>query len=334
MSNTSSNTLAARGTATGGATRGTTALGAGVLATAVLAILPHVADNAFILAIGALILLNIIGALSLHLIIRTGHISLSHAGFMGVGAYACALSVLKLGVSPFVGLAIGALASGLLALLVGPILLRLTGKYFVLVTFLLGEIIRLVLVEWESLTGGSNGLSNLPDLHAGWSSPLAQYYIALVAAVLVAALCVRLLMSETGRAIDAAREAQRLTECAGVPVLRLKVGVFVLGCALVGLQGGLLAFFMHYIDPTTFGMADSLNLVVMNVLGGMYHVVGPIIGAAFLVALPELLRGYVEIQRILFGIALIVVMASFPSGMAGLAAMLRGLRRARKEARA
>ncbi len=119
-----------------------------------------------------------------------------------------------------------------------------------------------------------------------------------------------------------------------MPVLRLKVGVFVLGCALVGLQGGLLAFFMHYIDPTTFGMTDSLNLVVMNVLGGMYHVVGPIIGAVFLVALPELLRGYVEIQRILFGVALIVVMASFSPRMAGLAAMLRGLRRERKEARA
>jgi branched-chain amino acid transport system permease protein len=333
MSQISSNTLAGRAAA-GRAGRGMTVLGIGALATLALAVLPHVADNAFILAIGALILLNVIGALSLHLIIRTGHISLSHAGFMGVGAYACALSVLKLGVPPYVGLAIGAAAAGLLALLVGPILLRLTGKYFVLVTFLLGEIIRLVLVEWESVTGGSNGVSNIPDLHAGWSSPLAQYYIALVAAVLVAALCIRLLMSETGRAIDAVREAQRLTECAGVPVLRLKVGIFVLGCALVGLQGGLLAFFMHYIDPTTFGMTDSLNLVVMNVLGGMYHVVGPIIGAVFLVALPELLRGYVEIQRILFGVALIVVMASFPSGLAGLAAMLRGLRRERKETQA
>ncbi|CAM3614564.1 branched-chain amino acid ABC transporter permease [Bordetella sputigena] len=332
MSNTSLNPPIARHT--DGAPRGMKVLAMGVLTTVVLAVLPHVADNAFILAIGALILLNVIGALSLHLIIRTGHISFSHAGFMGVGAYACALSVLKLGVSPFVGLAIGAGASALLALLVGPIVLRLTGKYFVLVTFLLGEIIRLVLVEWESVTGGSNGLSNLPDLHAGWSSPLAQYYIALVAAVLVAALCIRLLMSEVGRAMDAAREAERVTECAGVPVIRLKVGIFVLGCALVGLQGGLLAFFMHYIDPTTFGMTDSLNLVVMNVLGGMYNVVGPIVGAVFLVALPELLRGYVEIQRILFGVALILVMASFSSGLVGLAAMLRGARRDNKEARA
>jgi branched-chain amino acid transport system permease protein len=333
MSNISTHTLPARRSRAIGS-RGRAALATGLAVTVVLALLPHVLDNAFFLALGALILLNIIGALSLHLIIRTGHVSLSHASFMGVGGYACALAVLKLGVSPFLGLAVGAFASGLLALLVGPILLRLTGKYFVLVTFLLGEIIRLVMVEWESLTGGSNGLSNIPDLHPGLGSPLAQYYVALVAAVLSAALCVRLLMSETGRAIDAMREAPQLTECAGVPVLRLKVGIFVLGCALVGLEGGLLAFFMHYIDPTTFGINDSLNLVVMNVLGGMYHVAGPIIGAVFLVALPELLRGYVEIQRILFGVALVVVMASFPQGIAGLGALARGLRRGRKETRA
>ncbi len=301
-----------------GVSRGALALAVGIVAVAVLAVAPHVFDNPFLLAIGALILLNVIGALSLHLIVRTGHISLAHASFVGVGAYACALSVLRLNLPPALGLVVGAAAAGLLALLVGPLLLRLTGKYFVLVTFLLGEIIRLALVEWESLTGGSNGLSEIPPLNPAWNTPLAQYYTALVAAVLCTALCVRLLMSETGRAIDAAREAPALTECAGVRVLPLKVGVFVLGCSLAGVQGGLFAFFMHYIDPSTFGIADSLNLVVMNVLGGMYNAVGPIIGAVFLVALPELLRGYVEIQRILFGVALIVVMAAFPSGLAGL----------------
>lgn len=311
----------------------TKSLAIGVAAVLILALLPQVFDNSFLLTIGGLMLLNTIGALSLHLIIRTGHISFSHAAFMGVGGYTCVLSVLHLGVPPILGLLIGCLASGLLALLVGPILLRLTGKYFVLVTFLLGEIIRLAMVEWQSVTGGSNGVSNIPDLHPALGSAQGQYYTALVAAVLVAAFCIRLLNSETGRAIDAIREAERLTECSGVRVLRLKVGIFVLGCALVGLQGGLLGFFMHYIDPTTFGMTDSLNLVVMNVLGGMYNVAGPIIGAIFLTGLPELLRGYVEIQRILFGLALVVIMASVPGGIAGVSSALRSVLRSRKEAR-
>ncbi|WP_025138692.1 branched-chain amino acid ABC transporter permease [Achromobacter sp. DH1f] len=306
--------------------RASLALSAGSAALAILGLAPLVLDNPFLLATGALILLNVIGAVSLHLIIRTGHISLAHAGFMGVGAYACALSVLRFDLPPAIGLGIGAAAAGALALLVGPVLLRLTGKYFVLVTFLLGEIIRLVLVEWQSVTGGASGLSNLPPLNAAWTSPLAQYYVALAAAALTVLLCVRLLLSETGRAIDAVREAPQLTECTGVRGLPLKVGVFVLGCALAGVQGGLLAFFMRYIDPSTFGMAESLNLVVMNVVGGMYNVVGPILGAVFLVALPELLRGYVEIQRILFGVALIVVMAAFPAGIAGLAGWFGGRR--------
>src|SRR5262245_40885349 len=113
---------------------GAKSLAVGVAIVVVLALLPKVFDNSFLLTIGGLMLLNTIGALSLHLIIRTGHISFSHAAFMGVGGYTCVLSVLHLGVPPFLGLLLGCLASGLLALLVGPILLRLTGKYFVLVT--------------------------------------------------------------------------------------------------------------------------------------------------------------------------------------------------------
>lgn len=298
------------------------AIAAGFIGVAVLAALPLCFDNSFLLTVGALILLNTIGAVSLHLIIRTGHISLAHAAFMGVGGYACVLSVLRLGVPPVLGLFVGMAAAGLLALIVGPILLRLTGKYFVLVTFLLGEIVRLILVEWSSVTGGSSGLASLPDLHPALRTPFGQYYVALGAAVLCVGFCIRLLTSETGRAIDAVREAERVTECSGVRVLRLKVGIFVIGCALVGLQGGLLAFFNHYVDPTTYAVDESLNLVVMNVLGGMYHVAGPMVGAVFLVALPELLRGYVEIQRILFGVALVIVMAAFPSGIAGMPALL------------
>ncbi len=298
---------------------------AALLVATVLAMLPLVAHNPFILTVATVILLNAIGAVSLHLIIRTGHISLAHAGFMGVGSYACVLSVIRLGAPPIVGVAIGAAAAALLALLVGPIILRLTGKYFVLVTFLLGEIIRLVLVEWQDVTGGANGLSEIPSLQPAIQTPVAQYYVALVAALLCVGFCIRLLGSEIGRAIDATREAERVTECTGVRVIRLKVGIFMLSSALVGVQGGLLAFFMHYIDPSSFGMTDSLNLVVMNVLGGMYNVVGPLLGTIFLVALPELLRSYVEVQRVIFGIALIVVMAALPSGMVGLIAMLRSI---------
>jgi branched-chain amino acid transport system permease protein len=92
---------------------------------------------------------------------------------------------------------------------------------------------------------------------------------------------------------------------------------------MVGLEGGLLAHYVKYISPSNFSIIESLNFVIMNVIGGMGTLVGPVLGAAFLVVLPELLRGYVELQQILFGAVLIVVMAFLPSGLAGLGAHLR-----------
>jgi branched-chain amino acid transport system permease protein len=276
---------------------------------------PLVYPNPFVLTMGILVALSWIGASSLHLIIRTGHVSLGHAAFMGVAAYTCVLTVTKLGQPFLVGLAAGCAASGLLALLIGPIVLRLTGKYFVLVTFLLGEIIRMVFVEWVSLTGGSNGIFGIPLPHPVLESPVAFYYVALGAAAICVGIVARILSSEIGRAIDSIRESDRVAACSGIPVINLKVTVFVIACTLVGVQGALLAHFLRYIDPTAFNMDVSLNLVVMNVIGGMNYLAGPLLGAVFLVGLPELLRSYVELQRVFFGIILIIVMAALPGGM-------------------
>jgi branched-chain amino acid transport system permease protein len=303
-----------------------------ILAAVVLAALlvwPFLVPNPFFFTLATFMVLNVIGATSLHLVIRTGHISLAHAAFMGVGAYCCVLAVTRLGLPPLAALLVGMAASGALALVIGPVVLRLTGKYFVLVTFLLGEIIRMAFVEWISVTGGSNGISGLPPLHPALASPAAMYFVCLGAAVLCTAFCARLLASEVGRSIESVREAERIAECSGVPVIRLKVTVFVIACALVGLQGGLLAFVLRYVDPASFDMTASLNLVVINVVGGMYSLVGPLVGTLFIVGLPELLRGYVELQRVFFGIILIVVMAALPGGMVDIFVRARSLLKAR-----
>ncbi len=105
----------------------------------------------------------------------------------------------------------------------------------------------------------------------------------------------------------------------------MKVAAFVLATALVGIQGGLTAHYLQYIDPSSFTSVQSLGFVVMNVIGGMRSLLGPIIGALFMVTLPELLRGYVEMQQVMFGIILIVVMAAVPGGLVDLFARLRGM---------
>ncbi|HZS83314.1 MAG TPA: branched-chain amino acid ABC transporter permease [Stellaceae bacterium] len=298
-------------------------------AALLLALWPLVFGNKFLLALATLVALYAIGAASLHLIIRTGHVSFAHAGFMGVAGYVAVLSQMRLGLPFAAALPLGCLAAATVALAIGPLILRVTGKYFVLVTFLFGEILRLVFTEWTAVTGGSNGIFDVPPPAPVFATPLGFYYLALGAAVLCVGIVARILGSEIGRTIDALREAERLAECSGVPVIRWKVAVFVVACALAGVQGVLQAHYLRLIDPTTFSIVESLNLVVMNVIGGMQRLAGALIGALFLTALPELLRGYVEMQRVFFGIILIIVMAALPGGIIEIGARLRALGKAR-----
>ena len=298
----------------------------GWIATLILAVAllwPLLANNSFYLTLGTMVVLAMIGAASLNLIIRTGHVSLAHGAFMGVAAYTCVLLQIEMRWPFLLAMLAGCAASGFLALLIGPIVLRLTGKYFVLVTFLLGEILRLVFVEWQSVTGGANGIQQIPLGLPWFASPVAFYYFSLFTTVVCVGIVWRILCSEIGRSMDAVREADRIAESSGVPVIRLKVMIFVIACTLVGLQGALSAQLVHAVDPAGFDMNVSLGMVVMNVLGGMYYLLGPLLGTAFMVALPELLRGYVELQQIIFGVILIVVMAVLPGGMIGLLSMGR-----------
>jgi branched-chain amino acid transport system permease protein len=118
-----------------------------------------------------------------------------------------------------------------------------------------------------------------------------------------------------------------------VPVVRLKVVVFIIASSLVGIQGGLHAYLLQYIDPSSFTIVQSMNFVAMNVIGGMEHLAGALIGTVFLVTLPELLRGYVNLQHVMFGIILIVIMAAMPGGLVELVTRLRSRRseRAKEE---
>jgi branched-chain amino acid transport system permease protein len=264
---------------------------------------------------GTLILLYTIGATSLHLVLRTGHLSLCHAAFMGLGGYTSALLTTRLG-WPF---ALAFLASGLVpaavALVVGPIVLRLRGVYFVLITFTLGEVVRLVLNEWKSLTGGADGIFRIPPPSPLLVDKRAYYYFALAMAAVCVGVIARILSSQTGRYIDSIRESERLAQSSGVPILRFKVMIFAIACGFVGFQGSLLAHFITFVAPGSYTFNESLNLLVMNVIGGMGGLAGPLIGAGFLTALPEFLRGWVELQRVLYGVVLMLVMLFVPGGL-------------------
>lgn len=276
---------------------------------------PLLVDEPFVAHIGTLVLLYCIGAASLHLILRIGHLSLGHAAFLGLGGYTSALLTTKAG-WPFVPAFVAAgLVPAAVALAVGPILLRLRGVYFVLITFTFGEVVRLIFNDWQSLTGGADGVFRIPPPHPLLTDKRAWYYFALVMAALCVGIVARILASQTGRYIDAMREGERLAQSSGVPILRFKVMIFVIACGLVGLQGSLLAHFISFVAPGSYTFNESLNLLVMNVIGGIGSLAGPLIGAAFVTALPEFLRGWVELQRLLYGVVLMLVMLFVPGGL-------------------
>ena len=309
-----------------------TRIGLYVLAAIALVVWPLLTDDRFLHHVGVLLLLTAIGASSLHLIVRTGHVSLCHAAFMAVGAYGSVLTVMRLDMPFAVGLLVGVGLAGLLAAVIGPIFLRLTGKYFVLLTFLFGEVVRMTIVENMELTGGSNGIFNVPAPHPIFLSTRAYYYLALAFAVFGIGLCARILTSEMGRAMNAMKESDRLAECSGVPVIRFKVIVFVIACSLAGMQGALMAHYNKVLSPENFSGLISLNLVVMNVIGGMSSLAGALIGTVFMVTLPELLRGYVNIQHIMFGAILFATMAFMPGGIVEAARRIAAFLRPRAKA--
>jgi branched-chain amino acid transport system permease protein len=307
------------------------AIGAVLLVLLALLVWPLVYGAPFLIHIAILVLLYSIGAASLHLILRMGHISLAHAAFLGLGGYASALLTTRLGV-PF---PIAFVASGLLpavvALVFGPILLRLKGVYFVLMTFTFGEVVRLIFVEWQGLTGGSDGIYRIPPPHPALLSRFAFYYFALGMAVVCVGAVASMLMSPIGRTIDSIRESDQLAQSSGVPVLRFKVMIFAIACGVVGLQGSLLAHYIRYISPSAYTFNESLMFIIMNVIGGMNHLVGALVGAVFMTALPELLRGWVEYQRILYGITLVLIMIYIPGGLIEIVRRLLPRLRGRRE---
>jgi branched-chain amino acid transport system permease protein len=299
-----------------------------------LLVWPLFVDEVFFLYIATVVLLYTIGTASLHLILRIGHLSLCHAAFMGLGGYTSALLTTRLDWPFAPAFVMSGLFPAAVALAVGPIVLRLRGVYFVLITFTFGEVVRLVFNDWQSLTGGADGIFRIPAPHPFLADKRAYYYFALVMAALCVGLVARLLGSQTGRYIDAIREGERLAQSSGVPVLRFKVTIFCIACGLVGLQGSLLAHYIHFIAPGSYTFNESLNLLVMNVIGGMGNLAGPLVGAVFLTALPELLRGWVELQRVIYGVVLIGVMLFVPGGLVEVGKRAMALVRASRSPRA
>lgn len=302
-----------------------------IAVTAALAGLPFVLRAPFLTHIGVMIALYTTLALSMNLMLRIGQISFAHGAFMGLGAYASALFMMRLGL-PFPAAFLGAaLAVTLVAWLVGQLFLRIKGVYFVLLTFSFGEIIVLLFIEWVSLFGGSNGLAGVPP--PGWFGHEIQsrdgfYLLALGLAVFAYASVRAIYRSELGAVITSLDENEALTRSLGIDSRQYRLLTFCFSAFLAGLAGALYGHYLTLVTPEDYGFWVPVNLVVINVIGGIAHPIGAVLGALLLVPLPEFLRDAKQYQVLLYGILLMVFLLFMPDGLYG---VMNRLRRRKKE---
>ncbi|MGA2956279.1 MAG: branched-chain amino acid ABC transporter permease [Thermodesulfobacteriota bacterium] len=282
--------------------------------------------------------LQIILAVSLNMIIKTGKLSIAHAAFMGIGGYTSALAVMRLGLPYLLALPLSGLMGACIAILVGRLLLKLQGVYFVLVTFAFGEVIRLFFVNLVEPFGGPTGIINIPPpkitVFPGTTftilSKVSYYYLVLLVMLITLFLIQRIYQSSIGKAMDCTRETEHLAEFTGINTFQQKMFAFAAGGFFAGLAGSLFAHYYRYISPESFTFWESVNLIVINVVGGMGGITGPILGSIFLVPLPEFLRGFVEYQRVLYGLILILTLWFMPAGMLGVLNKILDWMKARK----
>lgn len=290
--------------------------------------LPLVVPNEFVLGICIAYFINLILVSSLNLIMGyCGQISMCHAGFYGLGAYVSGVMSARYGTPPVLGLLAAAGLTSCAALLIGLPALRLKGHYLAMATLGSNAVLSVLFVELVDITGGPNGLVGVgPFEIAGYvfDSNTKFYYLAATVGLLVMVALLNLVRSRSGRAMASLAGSEVGAASLGIDTYRTKLAVFVLGSALAALAGSLYVHFNYFASPETFTFSSSVMLVVMVAVGGRGHYWGGALGALVLTAIPELLRSFHDLDMLLFGASMIVVLMFFPDGLAGL---LRGRRR-------
>ncbi len=259
---------------------------------------------------------NVLLALSIYLTLACGLLTVANAAFMGIGAYTAAWLTINTGTPLSIALIAGALLPGCVALAIGGPTLKLSGVYLAMATLAFGEVIRILILNAEDLTGGALGLNGIPQLVGGFD----------VAISLAAALyfVVRLANSHFGRAMTAISQDETATELMGLNVRAYKLFCFVAGAVLAGLAGALNAHFTFFIGPNEYGFERAVEILAMGVLGGTGSPWGAVIGGIVITLLPELLRGLGHYRPLINGVVLIAIIIYSPKGLWDLLqAMLR-----------
>lgn len=260
----------------------------------------------------------------------TGLVSLGHMGFAGVGAYTTAL-LFKHGIVGFVpALAAGTVTAGVAGVLVGIPCLRLRSHFFIIVTLAVGMILYTIFNNLDWLTGGAEGLPGIPrpqPLDLGFAVIDFRrlngfYWLVLTVFALVFVFQYLLVRSNFGRSLAAIRQDEALAIARGVDVFAHKLAIFAISAGIAGLGGALKVVFLRAAAPLSFDLLESINLMLIVILGGAGFLIGPLVGSLMFIALPEILRVANELRLIFFGISLVLIALFAPRGICGIVATI------------
>src|SRR5881409_2634399 len=273
-------------------------------------------------------------ATSLNLLVGyTGLVSFGHAAYFGIGAYTTGLLMKKIGVPFLLAFPAAGLLAGLFALVFGFFCVRLTRIYFAMLTLAFAQIVWAICFKWNELTGGEQGMPEIPYPDFGWlerfgaSVPLlggwrtAEYFYFLTVALVAASLWAlhRIVTSPFGRMLTTIRENAERAEFIGVNVRRYELAAFVLAGAFAGLAGGLFGIFNRGVFPDFAYWTKSSEVLIMTLLGGMGTFFGPALGALVLLWLNQQIVSYTQYWPLILGTILVVLLFVFPGGIAGAA---------------
>jgi len=301
--------------------------GVAALALALLVLPPVTSASPYVVVLVIDLLIAALFAASLHFIMGpAGMHSFGHAAYFGLGAYAAALVVRKLGLSMEMALLLAPVVAALGALIVGWFSVRLSGVYLAMLTLAFAQIVWAGVYQWDDFTGGSNGLTGVWP--SEWlSDKTAYYYLTLVLVAVSLWALRRMLFSPFGYALRAGRDSFLRADAIGMDVKSMQWVAFIIAGAFAGIAGALFAFSKGSISPEALNVSRSVDGLVMVLLGGIQTLAGPVVGAVSYTWLHDVMARSTEYWRALLGAVILILVMLFPQGIAGFFRQLLDLRR-------
>jgi branched-chain amino acid transport system permease protein len=286
------------------------------LALLALAIAAPLIVGPFVLSVLTEIAIAILFAASLHVMMGPGGMaSFGHAAWFGIGAYGAALATKFLAAPMLPGLMLAPIAAGVLALLFGAVVVRLSGVYLAMLTLAFAQIVWATAFQWAEVTGGDNGI--LGVWPPQWAGTKVFYWLALTLSAGGALLLRRMLYAPFGFALRASRDSTLRAEAIGLNTQHLRLAAFTVAGAAAGLAGGLAAYSKGSVFPTTISIGHSVDALVMVLLGGVQTMSGPIVGAIAYTGLFDALLLATDFWRAALGAAILAIVLLAPDGIAG-----------------